>query len=181
MTTQAIWGDFRNELLGFIKSRVNDIDVAEDILQEVFIKIHLNIDSLQKENRLTSWVYQITRNTIIDYYRKKEPLKNANQISMVFEKSLAEELNESNNDFSNCLKSHINELPEKYQDALKKTSFGAMSQKEYAQQVGLSYSAAKSRIQRARQQLKELFVACCSVETDGYGNVISSTQEGCNC
>ncbi|MBL4707975.1 MAG: RNA polymerase sigma factor SigZ [Flavobacteriales bacterium] len=181
MTTQAIWGDFRNELLGFIKARVNDTNIAEDILQEVFIKIHLNVKSLQTKDRLASWVYQITRNTIIDYYRKKEPLKNAKQISMTFEKSLAEELNESNNDFSNCLKSHIEELPEKYQDALKKTSFGGISQKEYAQQMHISYSAAKSRIQRARQQLKDLFVACCAVETDGYGNVISSTHEDCDC
>ena len=69
--TKDIWEEFHLELLGFIKTRINDSDTAEDILQEVFVKIHNNTDTLKQNFSLASWVYQITRNTIIDFYRKK--------------------------------------------------------------------------------------------------------------
>lgn len=72
MNTTAIWKDFNGELLGFIKARVNNPDTSQDILQEVFIKIHQSSSQLSSEDKLASWVYQITRNTIIDYYRAKK-------------------------------------------------------------------------------------------------------------
>ena len=177
MRTETIWGDFKNELLGFIKARVKDDDLANDILQEVFIKIHLKINQLKDKDKLSSWVYSISRNTIIDYFRKQ---KREGFISNS-ESDLIQELEISQKDFSSCLKSFIPALSTKDQDALLKTSFEGLSQKEYAEQINLSYSATKSRVQRARERLKELFVACCQVETDQYGNVIASKEEECNC
>ena len=70
--TTSIWNEFSQELLGFIKARVNNEQNAEDILQEVFIKIHTKIDTIHKHQKIASWVYQITRNAIIDFYRKKK-------------------------------------------------------------------------------------------------------------
>ena len=72
MTTEVIWADFGSKLLSFIKARVNNPENAEDILQEVFIKIHEKSNQLKDERKLTSWIYQITRNAIIDYHRKKK-------------------------------------------------------------------------------------------------------------
>ena len=69
--TENIWNQFKDELLRFIVSRVNDKDIAQDLLQIVFIKIHSKSDSLSDNDKLTSWLYQITRNTIIDYYQPK--------------------------------------------------------------------------------------------------------------
>jgi len=172
MIAQNIWNDFRAELFGFIKARINNSETAEDILQDVFIKIHLNAKSLNENDKLTSWAYQITRNTIIDYYRKKKIISYPED----FERNFPEELYSENNDFIDCLKPFINQLPEKYKDALYKTTYHKMSQKEYAQENNLSYSAAKSRIQRARQKLKVLFVACCSIQADKFGNIISSNS-----
>jgi len=177
MQTEVIWEGFRKELLKFIKARVNEQDEAEDILQEVFIKIHLNIKSIQEKAKISSWVYAITRNAIIDYYRKRKRMDHPEN----FELQLEEELEESKQDFSSCLTSFIEQLPEKDQEALNKTAFGNVSQKEYAKELQLSYSATKSRVQRAREKLKDLFVACCAIETDHYGNIISSKEEDCNC
>ena len=71
MDTEKIWSDFSTLLKKFILTKVKNETTADDILQEVFIKIHEKIPSLEDHNKLTSWVYQITRNTIIDFYRKK--------------------------------------------------------------------------------------------------------------
>ena len=177
MTTEVIWTNFRSKLLGFIKARVNNSENAEDILQDVFIKIHQNSNQLNDDNKLASWVYQITRNTIIDFHRKKKILLSDN-VSKEIEEEFEANLNPQ---FINCLMPFIKELPEKYRDALEKTIYGDLSQKEYAKELNLSYSATKSRVQRAKQMLKELFTSCCSIKTDNYGNIISSDIDNCSC
>lgn len=174
--TEKIWFDLKDQLFNFILKRVNSKDISEDILQDVFLKIHLNISKLSDTDKLSSWVYQITRNSIIDYYRKKK-IK-TDQIP-----ELPEDLDDDNlnAEFYGCLKSHINQLDEKDREAIVKTTFENVSQKDYAISQNLTYSAAKSRVQRARKKLNELFVECCQVETDNYGNIIGSKIEDCNC
>lgn len=176
MTTQVIWSNFADKLLGFIKARVNSTENAEDILQDVFIKIHQGSHQLDDADKLTSWVYQITRNTIIDFHRKKKiPL------TELVEMESREEDESSNPQFIRCLMPFVKELPEKYRDALEKTIYGDLSQKEYAASLNLSYSATKSRVHRARLMLKDLFVSCCDVKSDSYGNIISSKFGDCAC
>ena len=175
--TKDIWKEFNQELLGFIKARVNNSENAEDILQEVFIKIHKNVNSLKDNKKIASWVYQITRNAIIDFYRKKKNDHTGHE----FEKNLPEKIDNSTTDFTKCLKPFILQLPEKDKDILLKTTFENISQKEYSTNNNLSYSATKSRVQRARKQLNKMFVECCGIESDKYGNIISSNNENCDC
>jgi len=69
-----IWHQYHTSLLSFIRRRVDVDDLAEDILQDVFIKAH---SRLAQADRIQSWLYQIARNTIIDYHRTRrsaEPL-----------------------------------------------------------------------------------------------------------
>ncbi len=70
LSTQQIWEDFRAPLRSFIRQRVHDEDVADDLLQEAFLKIHNGIGSLKDDQRLTGWLYRIVRNTITDHFRK---------------------------------------------------------------------------------------------------------------
>src|SRR5688572_4135392 len=73
-TSEEIWGAFHARLLRFIRSHVADEASAEDILQDVFLKIHTRLDTLTDEGKLTSWVYQIARNAIIDHARAQRPV-----------------------------------------------------------------------------------------------------------
>ncbi len=175
--TERIWKDFNGELLRFIKVRVNDVSVAEDILQDVFVKIHKNITSIAKEEKITSWVYQITRNTIIDYYRKKK----LDTTHLDFEILNTSETEEEEVRFTACLRPFIDQLPEDYKKVLLSTSFGKVSQKEFAENEKLSYSTVKSRVQRGKEKLKKLFVDCCALEADKYGNIIGSKNDNCDC
>lgn len=168
ITTENIWVKFNKELLRFITKRVENKDVANDLLQDIFIKIHLKVSTLSDNEKLTNWVYQVTRNSILDYYKKK---KHSNNITseVVYELDVTATFNE---EFGKCLKPFINELPETYREAILLTELGNLSQKEFAKQSKISYSAAKSRVQRGRQQLHELFNQCCKFSTDKYGNII---------
>ena len=67
--TDEIWQLFSERLKGFILNRVHNSHDAEDILQDIFIKIHNNVHNLRGTDKLESWINQIARNTIIDYYR----------------------------------------------------------------------------------------------------------------
>ncbi|TMU54472.1 sigma-70 family RNA polymerase sigma factor [Flagellimonas algicola] len=175
--TETIWRAFNQQLLGFIKARVNSKETAEDILQEVFIKIHKGVHKLNDNSKIESWIYQITRNSIIDHYRKRK----LNTQELNFDISLPEEIDANTLDFTECLKPFIRQLPEKYQDILWKTTYGNQPQKEYAISNDLTYSMAKSRMQRARKQLNQLFNQCCAIEADRYGNIIAAKEKDCSC
>jgi hypothetical protein len=80
-------------------------------------------------------------------------------------------------DVHNCIGRALSgELPPRYRDALILTEWQGMSQDELAKKVGLSVSGAKSRVQRARSQLKQLLLDCCRFEIDRRGNVIDYTS-----
>jgi len=176
MNTEQIWKTFNQELLGFINSRVNNKNTAEDILQDVFVKIHLNAKHLTEETKLQSWLYQITRNAIIDFYRKKKLPVSTNLTAEIPE----ENKNESLLDFCNCLLPFVHQLPEKEKDAILKTELGNLSQKEYAKNLGINYSTLKSRIQRAKLKLKDSFVSCCKFKLDKNGRINPAENE-CSC
>ncbi len=172
---ELIWNNFHKELDGFIFSRVKERDITNDILQDVFIKIQSNIGSLKDETKLSSWIYQITRNAINDYFRKLKP-----QVEISDYISLDEQESSSNREIEHCLTPFINQLDDKYKEALILTEFNGLSQKQLAEKLNISYSGAKSRVQRAKEYLKNLFTDCCSIQSDKYGNVVDYKQKS-NC
>jgi RNA polymerase sigma-70 factor (ECF subfamily) len=176
-TTETIWNAFHKELFNFINKRVNDKEASNDILQDVFIKIHLKLNTLSDKDKLASWIYQITRNSILDYFRKQK-----NKVPLTDNLIELEEEKVFNVELVKCLKPMIDQLPDNYKEAILQTEMGVLSQKEYADKLGISYSGAKSRIQRARQQLHSLFNECCSIQSDKYGNIMEhECKKDCGC
>lgn len=72
--TEAIWDNFHSSIFAFIRKRVESEEVAEDILQDVFLKIHRTLPTLKDGKKIQSWVFQITRNAIIDHYRVRRTM-----------------------------------------------------------------------------------------------------------
>jgi RNA polymerase sigma-70 factor (ECF subfamily) len=172
----TIWNKFRNELLNFIKAKVNDEYEAEDILQEVFIKIYKNIEQLDDESKLKSWLFKITRNTIIDHYRKSK--SSELQIQEIEDTLVNEEENTNMNDeISTCLKLFLKELPDKYKEPLEMYEFKGMKHREISKELNISLSGSKTRIQRAREKLREVLIECCELEFDAYGNIVEYEQK----
>ncbi|HXR66865.1 MAG TPA: RNA polymerase sigma factor SigZ [Ktedonobacteraceae bacterium] len=179
-TTEQVWDDFHTPLHQFIRRRVADESMAEDLLQEVFLKIHQHVGSLKDAKRLESWIYQITRNIIIDYYRSQRqamaPLEAASMLE------LPEELPDEDivSELLPCVRAMVQNLPAQDRQALILTEYQGLTQKELGERLGLSFSGAKSRVQRAREKLKQQLLECCHFELDRRGHILDY-QPRCQC
>ncbi len=166
--TEAIWQSFGGRLHGYIRGHVMDAADADDILQDVFLKIHLNLDTLRDDNRLLPWLYQITRHTITDYYRHQQPFDEIPETlpsADDAEDDLIQQL-------ACGLGQMVTALPAKYREALLLSEYQGLPQETVAARLGISLSGAKSRIQRARDLLKGQLLLCCHIELDRLGKVI---------
>ncbi|GHO89793.1 RNA polymerase sigma factor SigZ [Dictyobacter formicarum] len=179
IATEQVWEAFHAPLLQFIRKRVADAGTAEDLLQEVFVKIHQQIETLKEVKKLESWVYQITRHAIIDYYRSTKPTTRLEEPEV---KALPEALPDDDlvSELFPCIRAMINNLPEQDRQALVLTEYQGLTQKEFGERLGLSFSGAKSRVQRARERLKQMLLACCHFELDRRGHIINY-QSRCHC
>jgi RNA polymerase sigma-70 factor, ECF subfamily len=169
METETIWRSLNAPLERFIRSRVPDTDTADDLLQDVYLKIHTRIDSLRDDERMQAWVYQIARNTVYDYYRSHKP---ALEITEVFPAPEDEADDEIAERLARSVRTMIDLLPPDYREALLLTDYEGLSQKELAERLGISLSGAKSRVQRARKMLREMLLLCCHFQFDRRGKVI---------
>ena len=88
VNTEEIWTGFRSKLLGYIQARARNVQDAEDILQNVFVKVHRRINTLDDEDRLVAWLYRVTHNTIVDFYRKSVPAPTDIEPTAVFDEDL---------------------------------------------------------------------------------------------
>ncbi|MCP4728243.1 MAG: RNA polymerase sigma factor SigZ [bacterium] len=152
-TTKEIWEEYHSALYSFIQSRVSDKTIAEDILQEVFIKIHARIDTLIDSSKTRSWIYQITRNAIIDNYRTHKTFARLPDRLATTETKASDDARQ---EAAYWLFPLIEELPSRYKQALILHEIEGLAQKDVASTLGLSLSGAKSRVQRGREILKNL-------------------------
>jgi RNA polymerase sigma-70 factor, ECF subfamily len=176
----AIWQELQTRLRAFIAARVADQADVEDLLQEVFLRIHRHLDSLEQADRLQAWVYQITRNAIIDHYRapsvrRELPAGGPADLDgldstavLPGEAGDAAELRE----LAACLHPLIERLPGTYRQAIRLTELDGVRQNAAAAQLGVSVSGMKSRVQRGRQHLKQMLLECCHLELDRRGGII---------
>ena len=176
MTEVALnWNRVQSELKGFVYKRVKDKALTEDIVHDVFLKVQAKIHQVKESEKLFGWIYQITRNTITDHFRKNS--KEINPIDIDWDSNPP--------NFNDCVTNAINELiptlPDKYRIPLEMTEFQNVSQLEVAERLNLNYTTAKARVQRARQMLKEKLDEILIVKTDGFGNVILCKDRGPCC
>lgn len=182
MEVKEIWQSFHKELHGYILRRVRNTSLADDILQDVFEKITRKIRQLEEVENIQEYLYKMTRNTIADTFRKRK---------LIFEElayNTSEQEEESNAEpplnqivSSCCVRPFIQQLPEKYKEAVLATDLNNISQKELAEKLDISYSGAKSRVQRGREKLKDMLQDCCNFEYDSYGNLNTKNAEDCDC
>ncbi|NLR91570.1 RNA polymerase sigma factor SigZ [Flammeovirga agarivorans] len=163
-----VWNEMHERLLNFVNSKVHDDDLSQDIVQEVFIKVFSKIDTLKDKDKLVAWIFQITRNEIVSYFRQNKIQLPADEL--VEDNEVLED--EYLDEIINYVHPMINVLPQKYKEALVLSDIENISQKELAEKLQISYSGAKSRVQRGRKLLKETFDKCCDITTDVYGGVI---------
>ena len=176
LTVEQLWETYRTQLYHFVLGRVGETAVSEDIVQDVFVKVQTQLPKLREQEKVTAWLYQITRNAITDYYRRRRPIAELTEAipAIVEEEATAAE------ELAGCLRPFVNQLAPSYRDAITLYEFEGMPQKEIANQLGISLPGVKSRIQRGRKQLKASLLNCCQIEQDRFGAPIAF-QPHCDC
>ncbi|MDN5353587.1 MAG: polymerase sigma-70 factor, subfamily [Candidatus Cloacimonadota bacterium] len=164
-----IVSDFYQQLKNYLIGKTGDIHLAEDIVQDVMLKV---ISAHQKSvpvKNLRAWLYQITRNTLIDYYRGRK-----NKIEAYIEYIDEVQFSQKDDTFSpkEYLIPMIKLLPDKYSIPLLLSDIENKKQAEVAKIINISLSATKMRIQRARKMLYDLFIECCDIQYDKNGSFL---------
>ncbi len=175
--TLSVWNRFSEHLKAFIARRVGQSSDVDDLLQEVFLKIHLKLTSLKDERKLQSWVFQIARNVLNDYYRSSTNSTKEREAAGWWNS----EAGNSFEELQGCLLPFIEQLPPKYKEALTLSELQGLKQTEVATMLGISYSGAKSRIQRGRELLKQKFMDCCHFTLDDEGRLVGDFRSRSKC
>nr|WP_260408558.1 sigma-70 family RNA polymerase sigma factor [Planomonospora venezuelensis] len=174
----------RARLVAFVASRLDRPDEAEDIVQEVLIRIGRGAAGLRDTGRLEAWVYQITRNAIIDHRRAAARADRAHARA-AFDRGLTSETADPGalTALAGCLAPMLARLPQRDRQAIALVDYDGLTQAEAARRLGLSVPGMKSRVQRARARLRALLLACCQVVTDVRGDVraVRPSSAPCPC
>ncbi|MGI9877625.1 RNA polymerase sigma factor SigZ [Vibrio chagasii] len=186
LNLEQVWAEYQQTLKAFLHSKVSNTADVEDLLQEILIKTFQNLHKVQDASSVKSWLFQLANNTIIDFYRKNARQQRDSKID-------ADDLwfadldhnEEFKQKLSLCIEPFIQALPEQSASLLLAVDIKGQSQKALAEEQNVSYSTIKSRVQKSRGDLKNLFEQCCNLSLDKQGNVIDcelKPESGCgNC
>ncbi len=171
---ENIWKDFHDRLSAFVEKRIFDKEMKDDCVQEIFIKIYNGLSSLRDDRKLESWIFQIARNTVVDFNRQttKHAAVPINNQDPEFEID-----GNKNEEIAKSIVPFIKQLPLKYSNSLMQYEIEGLSQKEISEKENISLSGTKSRIQRGRLKLLDSLNECCSFEIDKRGNVLDYCQK----
>ena len=185
------WQELRGNLRAFIARRVQNQADVDDLVQRVLLQIVKGLDTLRDAGRLHAWVYRTARNVIVDYYRtggsrREHAAGDAVDLGAA-DAAAPESLDDDGaalRELAACLRPMLGRLPPAYQDAIRIVDLEGATQQEAARRVGVSLSGMKSRVQRGRQQLREVLEACCRIDMDRRGGISAYTArqpDACKC
>ena len=172
VTPSDVWTAFGNRLRRFIVRRVRNEHDADDILQDVFARLQKGVAGVED---LEAWLFQVTRNAIVDHFRKRSP------IELTTDPAEPQPAEDVTSEVASWLTPMMELLDEEDREALRLVDLEGLGQKDLAARLGLSVTGAKSRVQRARRRLKEILLDCCHVEMDRRGHALSYTPRGAAC
>ena len=160
------WHAYERELLGWLTRQLADRAAAEDVLQEVFIKALRQGQRFCDITNARAWLFEVTRNAVADQLRRKRET-----VELPDDWITQEDSPPVVDSLASCLPRVLAELCVADREAIICCDLQGMNQQVFASQAGLSLSAAKSRIQRARQRLRQRLAKDCQVSFDEAGRV----------
>ncbi len=163
------WQHVAEDLRRFVQRRVKDPHTAEDLVQDVFLKFARHLQGEPPEGPLHAWIFKTAQNAIIDHYRGQ---RSGTQDPA----GLADETT-TNTAFEDeplfaSFRTFLHSLPAEQREAILRTEYEGLTQKQLATELGIPLSTVKSRVQRGKQRLGEALRDCCSFEFDRRGHLV---------
>ncbi|MBO6880580.1 sigma-70 family RNA polymerase sigma factor [Winogradskyella sp.] len=175
MTTKAVWDTYSGDIRRFILSEVKDKMVADDILQDTFIKVNTKLHTLKDDDKLKAWLFSVVRYTILDYFKTSKRTIELQEFKYEIDSQPKEHTEKD------CLRGILINLPKKYRDPIFLADIMGLKQKEVAQRLSLPLPTVKSQIQRGRKQIAQGFMDCCGYTLNDKGHLVGELQEKEGC
>ncbi len=167
----AAWRAHEGEVLDFLSRRLGDRVVAEDLLQDVFLKAMRQGEGFCELNNPRAWLFRVARNTLTDHLRLSRPSGEVPDTLPAADAGDRDPIDE----LDACVARNLASLPPADRAILEACDLDGQTVAAYAAQAGIGLAAAKSRLLRARQRLRESLVRRCQVRFDNSGNICCHT------
>lgn len=169
----VLYSEYYPKIVGFLGRLVGEAE-AEDVAQEVFMKINRSLDSFRGESRISTWIYRIATNTAMDHFRKPSIRQTSQQEHSAADDGVlsyedAAPLHDTlliRKDMNKCIRGLVNGLPENYRAVLVLADLEGFTNAEIVDVLGLSLDTVKIRLHRARLQLKKAMDQACDLYRD---------------
>ncbi len=163
---QQLYGQYKKKVLNTALNMVQNLEDAEEIMQDVFVELYFNLHNFRGESALGTWIYRIAVNKSLDFIKKKKRKKRFGWLTQLFDPESGRELHVisdfvhpgiqmENQENMALLFSHIDKLPEKQKTALILSTVEQLSYEEISKVMETSISSVESLLFRARQNLKK--------------------------
>lgn len=162
----SAWRAHEAELRGWVRHRLHDPAQADDLVQDVFLKALRQGERFCALNNPRAWLFEVARHLLIDRFRLAH-----DTVALPDDLPTPQEETATVDSLSACLPRVLAELSQQDRDAITQCDLQGMAQADFARATGLTLSAAKSRLQRARQRLKARMTQVCQVRLDDAGHV----------
>lgn len=162
---ERAWRDHEIELRHYITKQVSDHHLAEDLIQEAFLRAMVQGTKFCTLEDPRAWLFQVCRNLLVDHWRKHRHLVT---LPDDFDSAVAKEAppDEPLDDLLDCIEPNLHQLSANDQSIIRACDLAHQTVQQYADEQGLTLTAAKSRLLRARTRLREAMVARCGVQFD---------------
>jgi RNA polymerase sigma-70 factor (ECF subfamily) len=158
----------------FVERRVAPGDV-DDVMQEILHRVHDGVDALDDDTRFVAWLHRVARNVIVDHHRRGGRREAKHGAYVAEWRSDSDEQEDALTSLAVFVRAFVDMLPSPYREALRLTEIDGLTMREAAERETVSVSGMKSRVQRGRRLLRELFEACCEIALDARGRVVEYT------
>lgn len=176
---RGAWQELEWQLRPFVARRLSQSADVDDVLQDIYLRIQTGIGELHDSDRFGPWVYRVARSALADHgrTRARHPLSLDAPAEPEVPAPPSDTLEDGDGSPEQGLAQNIAvfvaALPSPYREAITLTELQGMSQKDAAEMMGISVSGMKSRVQRGRQQIREMLRTCCEIALDARGRVLS--------
>jgi RNA polymerase sigma-70 factor, ECF subfamily len=171
---RGAWNEIEARLRPYVARRVASRADVDDVLQEIFIRVHKGLDGLRDGERFGGWVYRIAEHVVVDFARAHAKTADVRPMddAVAPEPDRSVECQNLQADLGDCVALFVARLPSPYREAITLTELEGLTQKDAAEMLGISLSGMKSRVQRGREKIRDMFEECCKISVDSRGRVV---------
>ena len=157
----VFWRQHEAELSRFLTSKTGDSEKAADLLQELFLRARAHSDSFCEMENPRAWLYLAARNLLIDTYRTTREF-----VALEEDFPLYDESTDAISMLDICLHETLQALPDDERWLIEESDLNRRPPQSLADELGITLTAFKSRLLRARKHLKEAMTELCQIEAD---------------